>query len=879
MKKLKRMLVLLTTLILCSGCLSIPAFAALNTGHSVSVKYAILYIDSSYNAGYTYSTVEITTFVCQYKTPHSDSASTNHTIANSDIKNASIRHASKLQAGYSFVGWAKTASKNPTIYSFSTTGSTACNKGDTIYLVARRASVTYTLSYNANGGANPPAAQNVSSTTGKASFTISSTRPTRPGYTFKGWAASANAVSAQYQPGGTYTTSAANSTLYAVWEKNEVTYTLNYDANGGDGAPAAQNVSSANGSAGFTLPDTEPCREGYVFLGWADTPGADQAEYQPGDSYVTNKTTSTLYAVWKVTAEDDTLVLDYGLAVALNDIGKEWSILTNDNYSEVYRVANGEEQLTLEFVNADCKYGEIILDEDTGIYYYKPIQIMAGMETIDYSIRYEYETENGSGVVAGEATLTIIPSSIMHYEADFIAGRSSDTTINKDKIQTPDSEYGYDDVYAATSENGDTVDVAFSENSEELEKKFQFAFTGSGADIIGITNTQSGKLTYIVTDQSGTAVQYGVVDTYYSVKETDGIEQVPVINIRMEERGTYTVTVNVHKSGADANADSFTLQGIRIYSTLSNDDYYEFDGENALQETAEIFSVRELMKNTQAAILNVYEGESDGIEAFGGTITENIITEKVTLSDEVVNYLAKGPSNEAYIGEGVGYAFVATVTGEEYVLSVEARTIAVCDGGASEELNLSLVNDEVSYVNTVSPGKIAMYYAIDLSKCIQLAENKYLVILAGASNDNGAISLSNIKANNIEISCPYLDEDAMQKIYVDDEDPLNKVQIQEVRDENDAIKRGKTVTYSVHFNTEEIAAVKEDLVINVYCNGEIIGSADAEDISSRLSNEDTTVYLLSFKAPSSKGTYMLSFYTNDGNRDSINGVDFSMIVR
>lgn len=81
----------------------------------------------------------------------------------------------------------------------------------TITLPARR---SYNVTYNANGGSRAPAAQKKYH--GMA-LALSTGRPTREGYTFVGWATSATATSAAYQPGGTYNTDAALS-LYAVWK-------------------------------------------------------------------------------------------------------------------------------------------------------------------------------------------------------------------------------------------------------------------------------------------------------------------------------------------------------------------------------------------------------------------------------------------------------------------------------------------------------------------------------------------------------------------------------------------------------------------------------------------------------------------------------------
>ena len=71
---------------------------------------------------------------------------------------------------------------------------------------------TYTLTYNANGGSGAPASQ-----TGNGTVKLSTAKPSRSGYTFLGWATSASATAAQYQPGADFSLT-KNTTLYAVWK-------------------------------------------------------------------------------------------------------------------------------------------------------------------------------------------------------------------------------------------------------------------------------------------------------------------------------------------------------------------------------------------------------------------------------------------------------------------------------------------------------------------------------------------------------------------------------------------------------------------------------------------------------------------------------------
>lgn len=211
-----------------------PAPAALDTGHKIDVRFTVLYVGDEFNIGYNYGSSEKTKFVCQYKTNHSDTAYNNHTIAISDIKAAAGR--ASVNSGYQIVGWSKESNANPTTWSLNKSGTTACNKGTTIYLVAKNPNpttkYTYTLNYDANGGTGAPSADSWSTTDAAIryhSFTVKNTIPTREGYVFKGWKANDGsdtiytggmtcAVS-QYgndvvKNGNTWT-----RTLYAVWEE------------------------------------------------------------------------------------------------------------------------------------------------------------------------------------------------------------------------------------------------------------------------------------------------------------------------------------------------------------------------------------------------------------------------------------------------------------------------------------------------------------------------------------------------------------------------------------------------------------------------------------------------------------------------------------
>lgn len=170
-------------------------------------------------------------------------------------------------------------------------GTMTCSTSYTIPALTK-----YTVSYNANGGSGAPSAQ--SKYYGKT-LTLSSTKPSRTGYTFKGWATSSSGGVA-YAARASYTAN-ASVTLYAVWQAN--TYTVKYNANGGTGAPS--NQTKTHGVT-LTLSSTKPTRASvnndgvlttYTFKGWATSANSSTVAYAAGAKYTANSSV-TLYAVW-----------------------------------------------------------------------------------------------------------------------------------------------------------------------------------------------------------------------------------------------------------------------------------------------------------------------------------------------------------------------------------------------------------------------------------------------------------------------------------------------------------------------------------------------------------------------------------------------------
>ncbi len=157
--------------------------------------------------------------------------------------------AAPAKSGYTFAGWYTDAACT-TAYDF------AAKVTEDIALFAKWEVVTYTITYELNGGTN--AASNPGSYTVE-SDTITLADPTRRAYAFEGWYSDSGFTTrVQTIPAGT----TGSITLHAKWEK--VIFTITFDPNGGKVHPR----SAETGLDGTLRRLPTPEREDYVFEGW-----------------------------------------------------------------------------------------------------------------------------------------------------------------------------------------------------------------------------------------------------------------------------------------------------------------------------------------------------------------------------------------------------------------------------------------------------------------------------------------------------------------------------------------------------------------------------------------------------------------------------------
>lgn len=165
-------------------------------------------------------------------------------------KNLTLSATKPTRTGYNFNGWSTSSSGSA---QYQPGGSFSTNANTTLYAVWSL--ITYSVTYNANGGSGTTATQ--TKTYGQ-NLTLRSNAFTRSQYRFVEWNTKADGTGTTYAAGATYSANAA-LTLYAIWEPDEFNITY---AGDGDGLPSPAVVSAG---ASYTVPSTAPTRSLYTF--------------------------------------------------------------------------------------------------------------------------------------------------------------------------------------------------------------------------------------------------------------------------------------------------------------------------------------------------------------------------------------------------------------------------------------------------------------------------------------------------------------------------------------------------------------------------------------------------------------------------------------
>ena len=558
-----------------------------------------------------------------------------------------------IRTGYDFLGWASSCDAAVAAYQ---PGDTYTMEGDaTLYAVWLP--YTYTICFNANGGEGAPDPQTKTHGTVLA---LSDVMPTRDGYDFLGWAVSADATEAVWQPGGSYT-SEGDVTLYAVWQLK--TYSVIYNANGGENAPEAQD--KTHGIA-LALTEDIPVRDHHEFLGWAISADSAAAVYQPGDSYNSNAEL-VLYAVWReyidagCCAENLTWILyaDGELVIQPAAEGETGAI------NEAPWLDYKDEILTIEISDGITGIGDSAFSGCTGM---AEVSIPDTVTTIG-----DYAFENCSSLTEVE-----LPDGLEEIGSGAFAGCSSltevvvpeGTTVAEDAFENvpePPVELRLDHDYLLLKTGEEPAELAVL----DLDSKWEARLSWSAADIHFNLTEENAVIDVvdgtITPKAAGTAYAAAYIngrdgkpqvlaycrvdvvagDPADEVRATGYRVSLPVTKATVEVFSTDYVRIPVVLNLSQNIDDSIDVQGSNLVSPMPElpvDDgtaivRAEFAGEagkwfalrvaddrtliivpkDETLQTAE--SAPKTIKGTQKAQIRVYVGETDAPFVANETIT------------------------------------------------------------------------------------------------------------------------------------------------------------------------------------------------------------------------------------------------------------------
>ena len=203
--------------------------------------------------------------------------------------------------GHTMAGWARSKTATTKDYNvLSGVNDTWINdNAPSIDLYAVWNKNTYTISYDANGGTEAPAAQTKYYGT---DIELSETIPKKDCSQFLGWNTKKDGTGTTYKSKGIYKSN-KDITLYAKWQT--ANYKLEYDSN--DFKILAKNMPSNQTTKGcqtIKVSSTVPTRRGFFFKGWSEISYGillkDATIYKAGDIINITKDT-TLYAQWEST--------------------------------------------------------------------------------------------------------------------------------------------------------------------------------------------------------------------------------------------------------------------------------------------------------------------------------------------------------------------------------------------------------------------------------------------------------------------------------------------------------------------------------------------------------------------------------------------------
>ena len=454
-----------------------------------------------------------------------------------------LNECSLTKDGYTFGGWATTASGSAS-YTDGATFTATAEASTTLYAVWVPNSNS--IIFNANGGSG--FMDSISVETGK-SVNLPANAFSKTGYTFMGWS-DVQGSTVKYTDRQFITmTSSATITLYAVWGANDNALVLK--ANNGTSAETTIHIKTGESK---NLPANTFAKSGYTFIGWSTSSGGS-VEYTDGASYTMGESSATLYAIWEANTNTVTFNANGGIGtMSAQQIKTDAKANLNANTftREGYTFAGWATTSTGNAVYADTASYTMGKESNYTLY---AVWIKAA-----YTITYHMN--NGSNSISNPVGYDINSETITFADPTrdgyTFLGWYTDAAFQNKITSIPKGSTGNKEVYASWSANTNSINFnsnggngSMSAQQAKTDEKVTLksnSFTRDGYTFAGWATTSGGTVVYA--DQANYTVGTASSVTLYAV-------WTPI---------NYTITYDLqggsisgNKTSYNATMNSFTL--------------------------------------------------------------------------------------------------------------------------------------------------------------------------------------------------------------------------------------------------------------------------------------------------------------------------------
>jgi len=637
------------------------------------------------------------------------------------------------KTGYTFNGWLYygTGDSSSTATSTATSGTymaggvapsacTGCipwNTNDTTY-VATWSANTYTIKYDANGGTGAPADQSFVYNSGAK---ISTTKPTRTGYTFVNWKYGSTTLN----PGDAVPTDWTNFTLQAQWSVNSYTMTYDYNYLDNDIFDTTYNTKSYNaccGSGSLTSTSESFDANGRTF----SVTSTEQSWYFASTNALTNGKTYT----WQLEAKASTSANltvgseqggygSYSIGTDWKKLSKTFTASSTGNKAFVFYGWYGSGSRTLSIRNVQLHEGGLNTTTSKKNYGTTLSDLPTPVARTGYIFKGWFTQPVGGTQVS---TSTSVPASDSTYYAQW--------TLNSHTV-TYDKNGG-DSVSkaSATSYYGSKIDLTPTASK-------------SGYEFIG-WNTNKNATTSLSSLKMGTSnvTLYAIYKKIVTIP-TNALCTNPTYNGSSQQLTSVTSGDGYTLSGySGTNAGSYTvtasLSGFSRWSdgTTGNKTFTCSIGKKAVTVTASSGS-----KTYDGSALSNTTGCSitAGSVLTGHTVTcsnSGSITNKGSVANTLNSVVVKSGTTDV----SGNYA----ITKRNGTLTVNARSITVTAGGGSKTYDGSSLTNASGC--SVTSGSVVSGHSVTCSNSGSIT-NK-----GSATNTLSSVV---IKSGTIEVSSNY----------------------------------------------------------------------------------------------------------------------------